>query len=80
MTARKRRFSVPHPLVLLTACVVLAAIASHLLQAGEYDRRDDAATGRSVVVAGTYHEVDPSPVGFFDAIVRCRAAWSTRPR
>ena len=66
---RRFRFSVPHPLVLLTACVILAAVASHVLPAGEFDRRDDEATGRSVVVAGTYHEVDPSPVGFFDAIV-----------
>ena len=66
---RRFRLSVPHPLVLLTACVILAAIASHLLPAGEYERRDDEATGRSVVVAGTYHEVEPSPVGLFDAIV-----------
>lgn len=69
MTARRPRFAVPHPLVLLTACVGLAAVASHLLPAGEYERRDDEATGRSVVVAGTYHEVEPSPVGFFEAIV-----------
>ena len=67
--ARRPRLSVPHPLVLLTACVLLAALASHLLPAGEYERRDDEATGQSLVVAGTYHEVDPSPVGLFDAIV-----------
>jgi len=67
--SRRLRFSVPHPLVLLTACVILAAIASHVLPAGEYERRDDEATGRSVVVAGTYHQVEPSPVGLFDAIV-----------
>ncbi len=66
---RRFRFPVPHPLVLLTFCVILAAVASHLLPAGEYERRDDEGTGRSVVVAGTYHEVDPSPVGFFEAIV-----------
>ncbi len=66
---RRFRFPVPHPLVLLTACVILAALASHVLPAGEYERRDDEGTGRSVVVAGTYHEVDPSPVGFFEAIV-----------
>ncbi len=63
------KLSVPHPLVLLTACVIAAAAASYLLPAGEYDRRDDEITGRSVVVAGTYHEVESSPVGFFDAIV-----------
>lgn len=67
--ARRWRLSVPHPLVLLTLCVILAAAGSHLLPAGEYERRDDEGTGRSVVVAGTYHEVDPSPVGFFEAIV-----------
>ena len=67
--SRRFRLSVPHPLVLLTACVILGAIASHVLPAGEYERHDDEVTGRSVVVAGTYHEVDPSPVSFFDAIV-----------
>ena len=63
----KSRF--PHPLVLLFACVVLAAVASYLLPAGRYDREQDEATGREVVVAETYHEVESNPVGFFDAMV-----------
>lgn len=63
----KSRF--PHPLVLLSACIVLAAMASYVLPAGQYDRQQDEATGREVVVAGTYHEVEPNPVGFFDAVV-----------
>lgn len=69
MSESKRRFSVPHPLVLLTGCVILAAMASYVLPAGEFDRRDDPVTGRSVVVAGTYHEVESNPVNLFDAIV-----------
>ena len=69
MSESKRRFSVPHPLVLLTGCVILAAMASYVLPAGEIDRRDDPITGRSVVVAGTYHEVESNPVNLFDAIV-----------
>jgi uncharacterized ion transporter superfamily protein YfcC len=69
MTAPKSRFSVPHPLVLLTGCVILAALASYVVPAGEYDRRDDEATGRSIVVAGTYHEVEATPVNLFDAMV-----------
>ena len=69
MSESKRRFSVPHPLVLLTGCVILAAMASYVLPAGEFDRRDDPITGRSVVVAGTYHEVESNPVNLFDAIV-----------
>ena len=63
------KLSVPHPLVLLSACIVLAAAASYLLPAGAYDRITDEEVGRTVVVAGTYHEVDPSPVGPFEAIV-----------
>ena len=63
------KFRVPHPLVLLTVGVILAAAASYLLPAGEYERRDDEATGRVVVVAGTYEEVEPNPVNLFDAMV-----------
>ena len=63
----KSRF--PHPLVLLFACVVLAAVASYVLPAGQFDRQQDEVTGREVVVAGTYHEVESNPVGFFDAMV-----------
>jgi uncharacterized ion transporter superfamily protein YfcC len=59
----------PHPLILLCGCVLLAAAASHVLPAGEYDRRDDPATGRRVVIAGTYHAVPPRPVGGFQAVV-----------
>jgi uncharacterized ion transporter superfamily protein YfcC len=69
MSNAKPRFSVPHPLVLLAGCVLLAAAASYVLPAGRFDRTDDAATGRSVVVAGTYHAVERTPVNFFDAIV-----------
>ena len=63
------KLRVPHPLVLLTAGVILAAAASYVLPAGEYERRDDEATGRVVVVAGTYQEVEPNPVNFFEAMV-----------
>lgn len=62
-------FRLPHPVVLLLACVLLAAALTHILPAGEYERRDDPATGRRVVVAGTYHAVDLAPVGAFAAFV-----------
>jgi uncharacterized ion transporter superfamily protein YfcC len=59
----------PHPLVLLTACILAAAVLSYVLPAGAYERRDDPATGRQVVVAGTYHRVEQRPVGPFEALV-----------
>ena len=64
-----KKLHFPHPLTLLTGCILIAAALSYVLPAGQYERRDDPVTGRSVVVAGTFHEVEPDPVGFFDAIV-----------
>jgi uncharacterized ion transporter superfamily protein YfcC len=59
----------PHPVILLVAGVAVCAVLTWVLPAGEYDRRDDPATGRRVVVAGTYHPVDAAPVGPFAAAV-----------
>ena len=51
MTGRLR-LQFPHPLVLLFGIAILAALMSYALPAGEYERRVDDATGRTVVVAG----------------------------
>ena len=59
----------PHPVILLVMGVAVCAALTWVLPAGEYDRRDDPATGRRVVVAGTYPRVDPAPVGPFAAVV-----------
>ena len=59
----------PHPLILLLAGVAVAAVLTWVLPAGNFDRVEDAATGRRVVVAGTYHHVDRAPVGPFGAAV-----------
>ncbi|HKG96162.1 MAG TPA: hypothetical protein VKA84_29885, partial [Gemmatimonadaceae bacterium] len=63
------RLRFPHPLALLLACVLVAAALTWVLPAGTYERRDDPATGRRVVVAGTYHTVPAKPVGPFQALV-----------
>lgn len=63
------RIKRPHPLILLLGCLAAAALLSHVLPAGRYERKDDPATGRSVVVPGTYHNVPPAPVGMFQAVV-----------
>src|SRR5712692_1905788 len=57
------RLELPHPLILLLAGVAVAAALTWILPAGAFDRRDDPATGRRVVVAGTYHPVARAPVG-----------------
>jgi len=59
----------PHPVILLIAGVAICATLTWILPAGEYDRQDDPATGRRIVVAGTFHSVEPAPVGPFAAVV-----------
>jgi uncharacterized ion transporter superfamily protein YfcC len=66
---RPFRAAFPHPLALLVGCVLLAAALTWLLPAGKFERREDPATGRSVVVAGTYQRVEQQPVGPFQAVV-----------
>ncbi|MEM7417821.1 MAG: Na+/H+ antiporter NhaC family protein [Gemmatimonadota bacterium] len=63
------RLRLPHPLALLTGCVLLAAAASYVVPAGQFDRRVDDASGRTLVVPGTYQPVEAQPVDFFEAIV-----------
>ncbi|GAB3297255.1 YfcC family protein [Hymenobacter tenuis] len=59
----------PHPLVLLVGFILLACALSYVLPAGLFERHADAATGREVVVAGSYHRVPASPVSPLQAIV-----------
>ena len=63
------RLRFPHPLALLVGFIVLAAAMTYVLPAGQFDRRDDPATGHKVVVAGTYHPVPQAPVTPFQAVV-----------
>ncbi|MGH7632858.1 MAG: YfcC family protein, partial [Gemmatimonadaceae bacterium] len=63
------RFRLPHPLTLMVGCTIVAAMLTHILPAGQFDRHDDPATGRSVVTAGTYHVVAAHPLGPFETLV-----------
>jgi uncharacterized ion transporter superfamily protein YfcC len=59
----------PHPILLLLGGIVVAALLTWVLPAGEFQRRDDPVTGRSLVVAGTYHHVAAAPVGAVGALL-----------
>ncbi len=63
------RLRLPHPLVLLLAGVGVAALLTWILPAGAYDRRTDAASGRELVVAGTYKQIEAAPVGIMAALL-----------
>ena len=63
----KKKFKLPHIYVLLAIIIVLCAAASWVLPAGEFDRAANEA-GKMLVVPGTYHAVEPSPVGPFQML------------
>ncbi|UOR06078.1 YfcC family protein [Hymenobacter aerilatus] len=65
----KKNLRFPHPLVLLLGFILLALLLSYLLPAGVFDRLPDPATGREVVVPGSYHHVPSTPVNPLAAIV-----------
>ena len=67
--AAERAPRFPHPMTLLVVCVLAAALLTWIIPAGEFNRAPDAATGRDVVVPGSYHAVEPSPVGPLDVLV-----------
>lgn len=59
----------PDALALLTGCILLAAVLTYLVPAGQFARQVDAQTGREVVVAGSYQPVEANPVNLFEAMV-----------
>ena len=60
---------VPHTYVILFALIVVAAIGSYIIPAGEFDRAKDPNSGRTVVVPGTFHKVEQNPLSFFDTFI-----------
>ena len=64
-----KSFRFPHPLVLLMGFIVLGMLLSHVVPAGEFVRHHDAATGREIVVPGSYHRVPATPVSPLDMLV-----------
>lgn len=59
---KKSRFVLPHIYVLLFGVIVVCAVLTWILPAGEFDRVTNA-TGQKLVVPGTFHLVEGNPVG-----------------
>jgi len=76
-STKKRRFKVPHTLVLLFGIMILALVATWALPQGSFEREADEA-GRMVVVPGTYTQVEErvtlSPWSLLTAVPRALGA------
>ncbi len=65
----EKKSNVPHVYALLFIIIVCCIIATWILPAGEFDRQKNEATGRMVVVPGTYHVVESNSVGPFKGMM-----------
>ena len=63
------KLKLPHPFILLLAGVAIAAALTWILPAGVYQRRADPATGRNLVIPGTYAQIAAAPVGPLAAVM-----------
>jgi uncharacterized ion transporter superfamily protein YfcC len=63
-----KKLAMPHIYVLLVGIIMAAALLTWIVPAGEFDRAPNA-DGRTVVIPGTFHEVESKPVGFFRALM-----------
>ena len=61
---KKKKFELPHIFLLLFCIIVVCTIMTWILPAGEFERVTEG--GRTIVVPGTYHSVEQSPVDLFD--------------
>lgn len=61
MKENTRKFKVPHSLAIILAVMLAAAVLTYIIPGGQFDRvKNDA--GKTVVVPGSYHVVESTPV------------------
>lgn len=63
MKKEKKPFN-PNPFVIIFSVIVLCVIFSHIVEPGAFDRT--IVDGRTVIVEGSFHNVNQPPMGFFD--------------
>jgi len=62
----EKKFKVPHTYVLLFMVILVMAVLTYIVPAGEFDRVKDAVTGRTIVDPVSFHSVDQNPTQVFD--------------
>lgn len=60
-SGEKKKFSMPHSLIIIIAVMIVAAILTYLIPAGVYDRITNEA-GNTVVDPNSFHYIEATPV------------------
>ncbi len=64
LSGNKKKRWIPHTYAILFAIMIVAAIASYVIPAGEFERLE--VDNRTVVVEGSYTEIEQQPVAPFE--------------
>src|SRR5665648_259018 len=62
----KKKFVIPNVYVILFFIMLLAALATYLIPAGQFARIQDLATGREIIDPSSFQFIASSPVSFVD--------------
>ncbi|HLR10575.1 MAG TPA: TIGR00366 family protein [Sporosarcina sp.] len=64
-STEKKKFESPHPFVILFCVIIIMALATYFIPAGEYERVT-SESGQTYVVDGSYEVIGSKPAGFMD--------------
>jgi uncharacterized ion transporter superfamily protein YfcC len=67
MEVTKKKFKVPHTYVIIFSLIIIVAILTYLIPAGQYQKME-AASGRTVVNPNSFSYVDGAPAKLFDVL------------
>lgn len=69
VTKRAPRFTFPTAYTILFVLIIVVAIGTWIIPAGQYERVESAELERDVPLPGTYQQVDRNPQGFVDVLI-----------
>jgi len=65
----RKHFRFPTAFTILFGLIIVVAVLTWIIPAGQYERTFSEALQRDVPIAGTYAETEPNPQGIFDIIM-----------
>lgn len=65
---KKKGFKNPHAYVIIFILIIACTLLTWIIPSGSYDRVEDEASGKEVVVPNSFEYVDNISVGLFDAL------------
>jgi len=64
-----KKFKMPSAYTILIGIIIVVAILTYIVPAGQYEMIEDASSGRMIPVSGTYEQVESNPQGIIDVIL-----------